>query len=513
MNNGKICVSVCDRSVEGLVRQIQRADEIADMIEIRFDCVSEVEFDYRDVEKSKAVLQRISSLSHKSPYITTFRPEEQGGSRMISIEERRYFWNSCLDDGWADLEEDVIEGVSHQPWGKRICSHHDFSRVPEDLNDIYDRLKNTGADVVKIAVSVNEAADAIRLWNLLTQAVNSGDEFIPVAMGEAGKWTRILGPAHGAFLTYAALESGSETAPGQISADDMVNVFRVKELDRSTGIYGIIAGDTSYSVSPYLHNAAFQARNINSVFVPLQAIDIGEFVRRMVKSETREIDLNLKGFSVTNPHKQAVIEYLDHIDDAAKKIGAVNTIRIENGEVHGYNTDAPGFIGPLLAKFGDLAGARVAVVGAGGAARACIYALKQERADVEIFARDESKAKILAAEFNSKSAKLTTGSRQPTTLFHGFDIIVNATPLGTKGKQQNETIAHADQLKNVKLVYDLIYNPAETRLMQEARCAGVETLGGLEMLIAQGTTQFEIWTEQDAPVEEMTAAVRKRLNL
>ncbi|HYJ92879.1 MAG TPA: shikimate dehydrogenase, partial [Pyrinomonadaceae bacterium] len=221
--------------------------------------------------------------------------------------------------------------------------------------------------------------------------------------------------------------------------------------------------------------------------------------------ETREIDLNFRGFSVTNPHKQAVINYLDEIDDAARRIGAVNTIKIVDGKLHGFNTDAPGFIRPLKAKLGNINKARVAVVGAGGAARACIYALNNEGAEVAVFARDKQKADKLASAFHVVSSESQNG-------FSDFDIIVNATPLGTRGATENQTIANAEELKNVKLVYDLVYNPHETLLISEARLAGAETIGGFDMLIAQATRQFEIWTGLTAPMGEMAAAARRKLD-
>jgi shikimate dehydrogenase len=207
-----------------------------------------------------------------------------------------------------------------------------------------------------------------------------------------------------------------------------------------------------------------------------------------------------------------VIRYLDNADDAARTIGAVNTIKISDEKLYGHNTDAAGFIDPLKRKFGDLASARVALAGAGGAARACAYSLNEARADVTLFARDTAKAESMAGDFKIDVKPLRLDTRDPST-FAGFDIVVNATPLGTKGSKQNYSIAYADQLKDVKLVYDLIYNPTETRLIHEARCAGADTLGGLDMLIAQGARQFEIWTGEEAPLAEMTAAVRKRLRL
>ena len=521
MNNGRICVSVCAKTADELIKQIKRAEEFADVIEVRFDCLHKGEFHCDDPDQLEAVLTLVFANDHKVPLISTFRTKEQGGERILTNEQRDNFWNMGFDHEWADLEEDVIEESFYWLWEKRICSFHDFSGVPDNLEKIYNRLKATDADVVKIAIQAHDITDSIplwkllnkvkrekqrkldslKLWNLSEHAKADNNEIIPIAMGEAGKWTRILGLAHGAFMTYASLESGSETAPGQISAKDLIEVYRVKQLNENTSVYGIIGGNTGYSVSPFIHNAAFKKCKLNSVFLPLQVKNLDEFMRRMVKPATREVELNFAGFSVTIPHKQTIIKHLDSMDETAKKIGAVNTVKIENGKLYGFNTDAHGFIEPLKNAFGDLQNARVAVVGAGGAARACIYALRQESAQVSIFVRDVSKAKQLGDDFSTEIRELGTG-------FADFDIIVNATPLGTKGTMENETIATAEQLENVKLVYDLVYNPGETSLLQEARKVNVKTIGGLEMLVAQGAKQFEIWTSMGAPLEEMNSAVR-----
>jgi shikimate dehydrogenase len=280
----------------------------------------------------------------------------------------------------------------------------------------------------------------------------------------------------------------------------------VKQLDRDTAVYGLIAGDTSYSLSPYMHNAAFQLTGLNSVFVPLQVRDLDAFMRRMVMPENRQIELNFQGFSVTNPHKQTIIKYLDEIDETAQKIGAVNTVKVDNGKLRGHNTDAPGFISALKKAYGDLKGARATVAGAGGGARACVFALKREGVDVTIATRDRSKGEALADEFQARASNLGTGDGVKT------DILVNATPLGTKGEGENATIATSDELRDIKLVYDLVYNPAKTRLLREAEAAGAKTLGGIEMLVAQGAEQFRIWTGGEAPLDVMSAAITERLN-
>ena len=246
---------------------------------------------------------------------------------------------------------------------------------------------------------------------------------------------------------------------------------------------------------------------LNFVFVPLQTDDLDSFLRRMVNRGTREIHLNFAGFSVTNPHKQAIMDHLFDCDETARAIGAVNTVKIEGDRMIGFNTDAPGFISPLLRAFGSVRDAHVSVVGAGGAARAVVYGLKREGADVTVYARDASKASALAIEFRVRSDSLNTDHRRPLTT----DILVNCTPLGTKGDNEEKSIATADELRDVKLVYDLVYNPLETRLLREAKIAGARTLGGLEMFFAQGARQFEIWTGREAPIDAMRSAVEARL--
>jgi 3-dehydroquinate dehydratase/shikimate dehydrogenase len=493
MNNGKICVSVCARTVDELRRRAAAATQTADLVELRLDCLSDAEFDRLPLDQFEK-------------HILTLRPREQGGFRDLTLQERTTFWSTVRGKFGVDLEEDTAY-LATTDFDPKICSFHDFSESGINLSEIFGRLTETPDAIIKIAVNVSDAAEAIDVWKLLQTARSESKQIIPVAMGEAGKWTRILGLAHGAYLTYAAPDKGDRTAPGQITVADMLDVFRVKELDRQTAVYGIIAGDTSYSMSPFIHNAAFKAAGRNAVFVPFQVRDLNQFVRRMVRPECREVELNFHGFSVTNPYKRSIVKHLDGLDETARSIGAVNTIKIVNGEFQGLNTDADGFIGPLKRAFGDLRSANVALVGAGGAARACAYPLKREGAKVTVLARDPVKADDLAAAFG-----LTTGNWELKTGFETFDIVVNATPLGTKGDLIRESIATRDQLSGVKLVYDLVYNPAETRLLREAKAAGAKTISGFDMLLAQAVEQQKIWTDETPDIEAMRAAAQKRLD-
>ena len=507
MNNGKICVSVCTEMADEFIENIKRAGQCADIIELRFDCLRETEL--------TPALREVLTRPAERDLLVTFRPPEQGGKRSLTFRQRVKFWELFFlknkhQNLYVDLEHD-LDGLFNFKSTKSIASYHDYSGEADKLNWFYEiNTLVPNNHILKIAAQADDITDTIPVWNLLERAKSDNKQIIPIAMGESGKWTRILGLAHGAFMTYAALDTGNETAPGQISAKDLIETYRVKELNEESEIYGIIGNPVSQSVSPFMHNAAFKFYNLNAVYIPFEVKNLGMFLRRMVKRETREIELNFRGFSVTIPHKQAIIEHLDSIDESAREIGSVNTVKIADGKFYGFNTDAAGFIEPLKKIYADLKNAEVAVLGAGGAARAAIYALKKKGANVTIFARDLKKAKNLAEEFQVELKDLSKIKDQRSKV-KNFEILVNTTPLGMKGKFESETPLVAEQIQNFKLVYDLIYNPFETVLIKEAVKANVPTVGGFEMLVAQGKRQFEIWTNLDAPAEEMSAAARRKL--
>jgi shikimate dehydrogenase len=226
----------------------------------------------------------------------------------------------------------------------------------------------------------------------------------------------------------------------------------------------------------------------------------------MAHPDSREIDWNLVGLSVTAPHKSVVMDGLDWIDPAAREIGAVNTVVVQEQKLCGYNTDAEGFIKPLRKKFTALRDARCAVIGAGGGARAALWALSKEGAQMGLFARDPERARPLAEEFKIVCGPLSSAS------FAGFDIVINATPLGTRGDRELESAVSSEQLGGVRWAYDLVYNPLETRFMREARAAGCEVLGGLEMFLAQAVEQFRLWTGKEPDFEAMRLAAFQALD-
>lgn len=502
---GRICVSVCEERASDLPQALERAAAVGDVIELRLDCLKGAELD-------DALLGLKSLLSSQAkPFIITLRPVEQGGRREMDGLSRIAFWLESLADerdALADIELDIARVLMKREgfdWNRVICSHHDFSSRQTNLERLYEEMTRTPARIFKIAVAAADATDCIPIFKLLARARAEGRALIAIAMGEAGVMTRILARARGSFLTYGALDGAHATAPGQPTAVELLNLYRVHKISDETALFGILGAPVAHSVSPHMHNAAFEESGMGGVYIPLEAYDVHSFMRRLAHPLTREIEWNLQGLSVTAPHKRAVMEHLDWIDSSAQEMGAVNTIIVKSEELHGYNTDAAGFLSPLEKRIDELAGKRVAIIGAGGAARSALWGLKRARASVTLFARDVKAAERLAGNFGARAEKLEGAD------FRRFDIVVNATPLGTRGISEDETPARSHQLRGVSLAYDLVYNPMRTRFLAEAEEAGCETLSGLEMLIAQAAEQFRLWIGSEAPLEVMRGAARRAL--
>ena len=490
----KICVPVCVRRIDELKAATQHAAGLGDLVELRLDCLE-------DPEAALPIVPKLVDQG-ETDLIVTMRAPDQGGAGSHN-EERRSFWLRAknLPKVWFDIEFEFPELKELAiNWSRVICSHHDFKGVPSDIEETYRRMALTPAHIIKIAVQANDAIDCLPIFRLLDHAKHENRELIAIAMGPAGIMTRVLGPSRGSFLTYGSIDDESGTAPGQLTARDLRELYRIDQIDSQTQIFGIIGKPVGHSLSPRIHNAAFSAAAMNAVYMPMEVQDAIAFMRRMVHPNTRELDWNLRGLSVTAPHKATVMQCLDGIDGSAQDIGAVNTIIAEDDHLLGYNTDAEGFVLPLRTKLGDLRDARCAVIGSGGAARAVLWALRKAGAEATLVARNRQRANDLAQRF-----KAACPPQRPEK-FSGFDVVINATPMGTRGVTVNETPATAEQLRGVRLAYDLVYNPSETRFLREARAVGCDTLSGIEMLLAQAVEQFKLWTGSEPDGEVMRAA-------
>ena len=504
----RVCVPVCVKTAAELRPSIERAAEVGDIVELRLDCLEANELD-----TARAQLGELLTKAGR-PFIVTYRPREQGGGVSLSLEERVAFWREVAlwlrgaagrERAFVDVELDLLESPQAESLDSLfenfqvICSHHDFQETPADLEQIYERMARTRADISKLATRANSITDSLTLMRLLERGRREGREVIVVSMGAAGVLTRVLAPAFG------ALDAEQATAPGQIDARDLRRLYRINELSEKTVVTGLVGSPVGHSLSPYTHNTGFASLGLDAVYLLFEVADLPGFVRRLADPRTRELRWNLRGLSVTAPHKQAIIRHLDSVAPSAALVGAVNTVVIsEERGLEGFNTDADASVVPL-AGLVKLRGARVAVLGAGGAARALLWALGERGARATVFARDEARGQAVAEEFGADAAQLESAS------FEGFDVVANATPLGTRGARETETAATESQLRGARVAYDLVYNPAETRFLREARAAGCETVGGLRMLVAQAEEQFRLWTGRVPPPGVMQAAAEKKL--
>lgn len=498
----RICAVVTEESLEAAGRAMQEARPVADLIELRLDFLGDL--DFANVGALRGLLE-----NRPLPTIITCRTPEEGGRRHVDhatrlpflIEGARRFADYC------DIEAaHYNEAAALRPDTSRlIVSYHAPDRTPSDLAEVYERISSLPAAVHKIVGRAESILDTLAVFRLLQRAQAGGQRLIAIAMGAPGVITRILGPIQGSFLTYGALGPGRESAPGQLTCAELRDVYRVQEISSSTQVTGIMGNPVAQSASPAMHNAAFKSLGLDYVYLPIEVDDAAEFVARFVRPETRELKWNLRGLSVTIPHKVSLARLLDQLDDTADAIGAVNTLVIHEDSLLGFNTDAGGAMQPLERVCG-LRGERCAVIGAGGAARAVAYALVNRAARVTLFARNVGKARAVAESLGITALPMEDLARSDAR------VVINATPVGMAGHGEGSSPVPRHCLGGRAVAYDLIYVPTETRFMSDARAEGCRVIGGLEMLLAQAGLQFELWTGLKPPLDVMRVAALERLN-
>jgi 3-dehydroquinate dehydratase/shikimate dehydrogenase len=310
-------------------------------------------------------------------------------------------------------------------------------------------------------------------------------------MGEQGITSRALAVRAGSVFTFAAAVPGEETAPGQVTAQELRNIYRIEQVDAATRVYGVAGDPVSHSLSPIIMNTALRRENVNGVYLALHAKTLPDLMTCV-----REIPIH--GLSITMPYKESILDYLDNTDSHTTKIGACNTVvRAQDGKLYGFNTDTSGVVRPLEQRM-SLQAAKVLVLGAGGAARAAVFGLKERGCEVYILNRSLAPAQKLARAAHARLIKRTDLKKL------SFDVIINATPVGMGNSK--ESPLHDNEI-NARYVFEMIYDPAETRLVQMARARGAQIIPGLEMFVHQAARQFEIWTGKPAPWDEMLRVV------
>ncbi len=374
-----------------------------------------------------------------------------------------------------------------------IVSYHNFEATPP-MDTVVNRVMKVQADAYKIVSTARKPSDNVRV--LAVAKALTKQRVIVLAMGELGFPTRVLSPVFGGVFTYAAPIYAEGTAAGQVSARYLRHLYRVEKLGKSAKIYGVIADPIRHSISPAVHNRAFQSRRVDAVYLPFLVAPacLRDFFSLAAK-------LPLSGFSVTIPHKQKIIRYLDIVDPLARRIGAVNTVWRKAGKWRGTNTDAAGVTGPL-GRLLKISKASVLIVGNGGAARSAACALSDAGAKISLVGRNPDRVRAL-----SKICGAEALLREQLASRH-FDAVVHATPLGMF-PHVNECFFE-DKIP-ADIVFDMVYNPLETKLVQHAKEQGKTVVPGLEMFIEQAVRQFEIWTGETAPRAVMQKAALEAL--
>jgi 3-dehydroquinate dehydratase / shikimate dehydrogenase len=490
----RICIALGLPDVPTLLAHARREAEAGEsFLEFRLD--------YLDQPlKGAEAIRRFLAEFPEVTVLATCRRHQNHGKFNGSIEEQFAVLDAAVDQGAhaVDIEIETAEVAHervHQFRGRAlvIVSYHNFEATPP-LDTVVNRIMRVPADAFKIVTTARKPSDNVRV--LAAARAFPKQKMVVLAMGELGFPTRVLSPVFGGVYSYAAPICAEGTAAGQVCAGSLRHLYRVDKLGKTAKVYGVIADPIRHSISPAVHNRAFQSRRIDAVYLPFLVSPA--LLRDFFLMADR---LPLAGFSVTIPHKQKIIRYLDVVDPLARRIGAVNTVWRKAGKWRGANTDAAGITGPL-ARLLRLQGSSVLIVGNGGAARGAAFALSDAGAKIALVGRNPDRVRALAKICGAEAL----GREQ----LHDrrFDAVVHATPLGMY-PHVNECFFNGSIPADV--VFDMVYNPMETTLIRKAREQGKKAVPGLEMFIEQAVRQFEIWTGESAPRAAMQKAALEAL--
>jgi 3-dehydroquinate dehydratase / shikimate dehydrogenase len=461
----------------------------------------EFRLDYLDVpEDGIRAMRRLLADYPECTILATCRRRQNRGRFNGSLEDQVRVLSAAVEAGAraVDIEIETAEvaGAKLDVFRGRarlVVSYHNFEGTPA-LEVVLRRMVKVPADAYKIVTTARKPSDNLRVLSLAK--THPRLPLVLLAMGETGFPTRVLSPLFGGLYTYAAPNTAEGTAAGQVCSRQLRHIYRIEKLPREAHIYGVIADPVGHSISPAVHNRAFQARRVEAVYLPflVQPPQLKDFMLMAEK-------LPVAGFSVTIPHKQKILRYLDAVDPLARRIGAVNTVWHKAGKWRGTNTDAEGVTIPL-AKHIRLGKSTVLVAGNGGAARGAAFALAEAGAALSITGRNPDRVRALAKACGAEAL-----TRDQAEERH-FDALVHATPLGML-PNVNEAFFN-DQIP-ADIVLDMVYNPIETLLIRRAREQGSTVILGIEMFLEQAARQFEIWTGDTAPRAVMQKAAAEAL--
>ena len=497
---GKLCVAIQAGSPQEMVERAEAALRDSRFLEFRLDWLP----------KPAAALPLLAEFlaAHRdATTIATCRRKQHGGNFAGSLATEFEILLKAAEAGCeiADLEVESAEEAKPAQLARfraglaaagaaLLVSFHDFSRT-KGLEQAAARIAVFKPEFLKVVSTARSLADNLAVLRLIENH-SLASHVVGIAMGEEGLLSRVLGPRAGAAFTFASFSDGMETAPGQVSARTLLDLYRLEQLDQATRLFGVAGNPIAHSLSPLMHNTAFRRENVNAVMMPLR-------VRVLEDLLTVVRELPLAGVAVTMPLKVEVLPHLANMDPLTARIGACNTLRVSaDGKIVGFNTDVAGVVRPLERRL-RLNGAKIGVLGAGGAARAAVFGLVEQGAEVFIINRTHETAVALARKAKAHALK------QSQLTKHRFDVLINTTPCGMAGSKTAMPIEEKEL--NAGLVFDMVYNPLETPLLKLARSRGIAVVSGVEMFVQQGARQFEIWTGKPAPEAEMMRVVELEL--
>jgi len=492
----KVAAVIATSRTEDMERQAREAlRQGADLVELRLDAISDL--------TSEGLRRLAHGMGPRA--IATLRSRSQGGLRDYEPTARHALLLDLCKLGFRYVDVELDTDAEHlDAYVKAASGHHQdvivshhFDR-PVETSDAMDAL---GAclglgDVGKVALPVADVEQAAQIVECARNMGLQRKRFVLIGMGPAGMVTRALAEDVRQEIQYAAM--GGAVVPGQLALTTALRLRGATPL-----LYGLVGHPLGHSLSPVIQEAAFASLRLPAAYLPfdMEARSLEAFLQASDR-------LRLRGFNVTVPHKEAVVNLLDELGEDAEALGAVNTVVLEDGWAKGHNTDVHGFRVTLRSLGLRLGGRRALVIGAGGAAKAVVHVLLREGAQVEVANRTAARAHALAEAFDEPVEVL---SLEELPGEGPWDLLVHATPAGTQGLDAPLPVAEP-VVKRAAFVYDLVYNPREPPLLRMARRLGIPGTSGLEMLLHQAAKAFELWTGKPAPFEAMRAAAQEALS-
>ncbi|MHA7812513.1 MAG: type I 3-dehydroquinate dehydratase [Phycisphaerales bacterium] len=566
----QICVPIMVEEHASAIRDATLAAEHgADLVEFRIDVFFEDKEDSTDLLQDR--IDRVLALVKASPLpcIVTCRPHWEGGEYHGDDDERVSLYEALGTSDHppayidvelatytrsANIRQKINLGVNHPKQQRAvstrlILSTHDFEGRPSDLTrKILQMQDEPACAVVKVAYRARSIRDNLELFEILRDQTKPT---IALGMGEFGIMSRILAPKFGGFLTFASLRDESTTAPGQITIEDLLGIYRFRSIKTTTKVYGIIGWPVKQSMSPLVHNAGFEHIGWDGVYVPMPVEGSYESFKATFASLIDFEELSFAGASITIPHKQhaaqlyniengtksdqsekRVLNKLFHVEDDSflNACQSCNTFVREvdcGDDMFSFfsTTDRDGLLMPLGDEADVWSDRTIAVVGAGGVARTAAFTFVELGAEVLVYNRTLSTAQELVVSVNqpwetpamSGRHRIAAGAHPITDLSKSTaDLYINCTPVGMTGGPDPDglsiPIPDMPNLSPDTVFFDTVYNPIETPMLKAAKERGYRTIDGVQMFVKQAAAQFEIWTGQAAPEDLFDKLVRENLS-